>query len=166
MAQLSNCRVVNFDQIGEKGCLSWRPLSFGMPLHLPEHLFHIGQPELLFARSLMFSQRAKLPQGDSIALDWIFLCEVGPHIVDKGAGDGGREIGRFPDHAPSSSTKPGGIFGGLVPSLALQTGQGIPGAPQPQACSPSHGRSGCASQTHRHPSQPELVMRTGLRQPV
>jgi hypothetical protein len=37
------------------------------------------------------------------------------------------------DHALSSSTKPGGIFGGSTPSLALQSGQGMPGAPQPQA---------------------------------
>jgi hypothetical protein len=29
--------------------------------------------------------------------------------------------------------KPGGIFGGSTPSLALQSGHGIPGAPQLQA---------------------------------
>jgi len=55
--------------------------------------------------------------------------------------------------ALSSSTKPGGIFGGSIPSLALQAGHGIPGAPQPQAYSPSHGMWECASQTQRHPKQ-------------
>jgi hypothetical protein len=35
--------------------------------------------------------------------------------------------------------KPGGIFGGLIPSVALQSGHGMPGAPQPQAYSPSQG---------------------------
>jgi hypothetical protein len=46
---------------------------------------------------------------------------------------GGRKVEGLSDHALSSSTKPGGIFGGLIPSLALQIGHGIPGAPQPQA---------------------------------
>jgi hypothetical protein len=35
-------------------------------------------------------------------------------------------------HTPSSSVKPGGIFGGVRPSLPLQSWQGMPGAPQPQ----------------------------------
>jgi hypothetical protein len=50
------------------------------------------------------------------------------------ATSGGISIGLRMDHAaPSSSMKPGGIFGGLMPSLGLHIGQGIRGAPQPQA---------------------------------
>jgi hypothetical protein len=44
--------------------------------------------------------------------------EVGFHVLDEGAGDGRREIERLSNHALSSSTKPGGIFGGLSSSLA------------------------------------------------
>ena len=51
------------------------------------------------------------------------------------------------------STKPGGIFGGLTSSLALQSGHGIPGAPQPQAYPPSHGMWEWVSQTQRDPKQ-------------
>jgi hypothetical protein len=36
-------------------------------------------------------------------------------------------------HAPSSSMKTGGIFGGVSSLVALHIGQGMPGAPQPQA---------------------------------
>ena len=53
----------------------------------------------------------------------------------------------------SASTKPGGSSGGLASSAGLQSGQGVPAPPQSQAQSPSQGRSGCASQTHRQLSQ-------------
>ena len=39
---------------------------------------------------LLLSERAKLPHGDPFALDRVFLGEVGAHVVDEGAGDGGR----------------------------------------------------------------------------
>ena len=46
----------------------------------------------------------------------------------------GRHSGRsFVTQEPSSSMKPGGIFGGLRSSLGVHKGQGMPGAPQPQA---------------------------------
>ena len=50
---------------------------------------------------------------------------------------------------PVSTLNPRGSCGG---SVVLQTGQGAPGAPQPHAIGPSHGRSGWASQTQRQPS--------------
>lgn len=53
----------------------------------------------------------------------------------------------------SSTTKPDDILGGSVSPQGLQSGHGIPGAPQMQARFPSHGRSGWASQTHSGPSQ-------------
>jgi hypothetical protein len=53
----------------------------------------------------------------------------------------------------SSSVKPFGNLGGLTPSLTLQSGHGIPGAPQPQAYSPSHAIWEWASQTQRNPKQ-------------
>jgi len=75
------------------------------------------------------------------------------HIFDEGLGNGGRKFEGLVDHALSSSTKPGGILGGLTPSLGLQTGQGIPGAPQPQAYPPSHGICEWASHTQWVPKQ-------------
>jgi hypothetical protein len=42
-----------------------------------------------------------------------------------------------------STRKPSGRLG--MPSIRLQTGQGSQGAPQPQACGPSQGRSRWAS---------------------
>jgi hypothetical protein len=36
----------------------------------------------------VLSERAKLPHGDPVALDRVFLGEVGSHVIDEGAGDG------------------------------------------------------------------------------
>jgi hypothetical protein len=57
---------------------------------------------------------------------------------------------------PSLSTsvlKPPGIRGALPSLVALQTGQGAPGAPQGHACGPSHGFSVWRSQTQPQSSQ-------------
>jgi hypothetical protein len=59
----------------------------------------------------------------------IAFCEVRPHVLEERPGDGGRKIAGLSDQL-SSSTKPGGIFGGSTPSLALQSGHGILGAPR------------------------------------
>jgi hypothetical protein len=40
----------------------------------------------------VLSKRAKLPYGDPVALDRIFLGEVGAHVLDKGARDSRREF--------------------------------------------------------------------------
>lgn len=59
-------------------------------------------------------------------------------------------LGRAP------GTKPGGAAGtssGSFGSVRLQTGRGSPAAPQVQPRSPTHGRSGWFSQTHRPSSQ-------------
>jgi hypothetical protein len=100
---------------------------------MQEHGFHVGKPERLLARSLVFSKGVKLSQCDLIPLVPVFFSEVGLHVLDEGVGNGGREIAGLADHVLSSSTKPGGIFGGSTPSLALQSGHGIPAAPHPQA---------------------------------
>ena len=56
------------------------------------------QTDATFARPLMFFECVKLPQRDLILLVPVFLCEIGPHIVDKGAGHSGREIERLTGH--------------------------------------------------------------------
>ena len=82
----------------------------------------------------MLVKRGELPRSDLILLVFVLLREERLHILDEGTGDSGqREIERLASHALSSSTNPGGIFGESTPSLALQSGQGMPGAPQPQA---------------------------------
>jgi hypothetical protein len=45
--------------------------------------------------------------------------------------------------------KPAGSRGGLSGLETLQDRHGIPGAPHPQAFSPSQGRSSCLSQTQK-----------------
>jgi hypothetical protein len=52
-----------------------------------------------------------------------------------------------------STRKPSRISGTVSMFARLKTGQGSPGAPQPHACGPSHGRSRWASQTQRQLSQ-------------
>ena len=52
-----------------------------------------------------------------------------------------------------STSKLTGNAGARSSSGLLHAGHGAPGAPQPQALGPSQGRSGCAAQTHRQPSQ-------------
>jgi hypothetical protein len=81
----------------------------------------------------MLLERIELAHRNRILLVLVCLCEERPHVFDERASDSRWQIGRFSDHALSSSAKPGGIFGGVRPSLALQFGQGMPGAPQPQA---------------------------------
>jgi hypothetical protein len=57
---------------------------------------------------------------------------------------------------PSLSTsvlKPDGIRGLAASFTALHIGHGAPAPPQPQACGPSHGLSGCLSQTQPQSSQ-------------
>jgi hypothetical protein len=39
---------------------------------------------------MVLSERAKLPYGDPIALDRIFLSGIGAHVVDESAADGWR----------------------------------------------------------------------------
>ena len=56
-------------------------------------------------------------------------------------------------HSWCSTSKPTGNAGALLSSDLLHAGHGAPGAPQPQALGPCQGRSGCALQTHRQPSQ-------------
>jgi hypothetical protein len=47
---------------------------------------------------------------------------------------------------PSCLKNPDGIRGSVAP-CELHSVHGIPGAPHPQACSPSHGSCGCSSHT-------------------
>ena len=82
----------------------------GVISHVQEHGFHVGKPKRLLARSLVLSEDVKLSQRNLIALAPVFFSEVGAHVLDKGAGDGGRKVERLTDHVLSSSTKPGGIF--------------------------------------------------------
>jgi hypothetical protein len=105
----------------------------GVISHVHEHSFHVGKSERLLARSLVFSEGMKLSQCNLIPLVPVFLSEVRLHVLKEGVGGSGREIAGLADHVLSSSTKPGCISGGVSSSLALQSGQGIPGAPQPQA---------------------------------
>jgi hypothetical protein len=51
----------------------------------------------------VLSERAKLPHGDPVTLDRILLGEVGAHVLDEGARDGGRKIERLA--SPSSVAK-------------------------------------------------------------
>jgi hypothetical protein len=53
----------------------------------------------------------------------------------------------------NSVLKPFGGRGADSSSLGLHRGQGAPAAPQMQACSPFHGRSGWASQPSRSPGK-------------
>jgi hypothetical protein len=61
-------------------------------LHLLEHLFDIGQPQRLLARTLEILEHMQLVGCDPVALDQVFLGEVGLHVLEEGAGDGGREV--------------------------------------------------------------------------
>jgi hypothetical protein len=79
------------------------------------------------------SEDVKLWQRNLIPLVPIVFGEICLHVIDKTMSDGGRQFDGLADHERSFSTKPGGVFGGSTPSLALQAGQGMPGAPQPQA---------------------------------
>jgi len=66
--------------------------------HVQEHGFHVGKPERLLARPLVFSEDVKLSQCDLVPLEPVFFSEVSLHVLDEGAGDGGREIKRLTDY--------------------------------------------------------------------
>jgi hypothetical protein len=67
----------------------------GVISHLQEHGFDVGKPKRLLARSLVLSEDMKLSKCNLIPLVPVFFSEVGAHVLDKGAGDGGREIERL-----------------------------------------------------------------------
>ena len=46
----------------------------------------------------MLHERAYLSHGDPVTLDPVFHSEIGLHIVDEGAGDGGRKMEGFADY--------------------------------------------------------------------
>jgi hypothetical protein len=73
----------------------------------------------------MLLERIELAHCNRILLVLVFLCEERAHVFDECASDSRWRVGRFSDNALSSSAKPGGIFGGVRPSLALQSGQGL-----------------------------------------
>jgi len=69
----------------------------------------------------------------------------------------------YPSSRLMSTTKPSGISGMASSSCRLQTGQGAPAPPQPQARGPSQGLSVWASHTQRALSQRrQNLMLTGL----
>ena len=69
----------------------------GVISHMQEHGFHVGKPKRFFAWLLAFSEDVKLSQRYLIPPEPVFLSEIGAHVVDEGAGYGGRKIERFSD---------------------------------------------------------------------
>lgn len=62
---------------------------------MQEHGFHVGKPKRFLARSLAFSEDVKLSQCDLIPLEPVCFSEVSLHVLDEGAGDGGRKVERL-----------------------------------------------------------------------
>ncbi len=46
-------------------------------------------------RERLFVRRVQLAYGDGVALVAVFLCKVGAHVVDEGAGGGGGRSSGF-----------------------------------------------------------------------
>jgi len=53
-------------------------------LHFRKHLFHVFQPQLLVARTLVIAKHAKLMGSDCIALGRVFFREEIAHGVHEG----------------------------------------------------------------------------------
>jgi hypothetical protein len=72
------------------------PLRSGVISHLLEHFRDVEEAKLA---GIVLLQRVQLACRDLIALDGVRLGKIGTHIVDKAAGDRGRQFNWF-RHVP------------------------------------------------------------------
>jgi hypothetical protein len=56
--------------------------SYVIP-HLPEHLFHVGEPQLFVSRALKRDQRVQLARCDLVLFKLILGLEECPHVPDE-----------------------------------------------------------------------------------
>jgi len=75
----------------------WPCDALGRSASSQKNAFHVAKPQLFVPRSLVFSERVKLPDCDRIALDRVLLGDERTHVLDKGVCDGGRKIKRPAD---------------------------------------------------------------------